>query len=54
MKEAVLIGIGGGTGSGKTYFSKEIKAIFRKYSPILINQDSYYNDQKNISFEIWR
>jgi len=52
MKEAVLIGIGGGTGSGKTYFSKEIKAIFRKYSPILINQDSYYNDQKNIPFEI--
>jgi len=52
MKEAVLIGIGGGTGSGKTYFSKEIKVIFRKYNPILINQDSYYNDQKNIPFEI--
>jgi len=52
MKEAVLIGIGGGTGSGKTYFSRELKEAFRKQNALLINQDSYYNDQKGVPFEV--
>ena len=52
MKEALLIGIGGGTGSGKTYFSRELKEAFSKENALLINQDSYYNDQKDIPFEV--
>ena len=52
MKKAILIGIGGGTGSGKTYFSRELKNTFRKENALLINQDSYYMDQKNIPFEV--
>lgn len=51
MKRPLLIGITGGTGSGKSTVSKEIfKAIHEKKITI-IQQDSYYKDQSDLTFE---
>lgn len=46
----VLIGIAGGTGSGKTTFAEKIQKAFPVDS-ILINQDSYYKDLSYLSKE---
>ena len=51
MKRPLLIGITGGTGSGKSTVSKEIfKSIHEKKIDI-IEQDSYYKDQSHLTFE---
>jgi uridine kinase len=50
-KYAILIGIGGGSGSGKTSFARAIAADFAKYDVVLIEQDSYYRDFSNLSFK---
>ncbi len=51
MKRPLLIGITGGTGSGKSTVSNEIfKAIHEKKITI-IEQDSYYKDQSDLTFE---
>lgn len=44
---AILIGIAGGTGSGKTTLAEKIQAAFPDQS-ILISQDSYYRDFSNL------
>ncbi len=46
---SILIGIAGGTGSGKTSFAKELSSNFSKSDIVLIEQDSYYKDLANIS-----
>ena len=46
----VLIGIAGGTGSGKTTLAQKILNAFPKDS-ILISQDSYYKDLSFLPFE---
>ncbi len=46
---SILIGIAGGTGSGKTSFAKELSSNFSKSDIVLIEQDSYYKDLTNIS-----
>lgn len=51
MNRPILIGISGGTGSGK---STVAKAIFKSQSEkniAIIQQDSYYKDQTHLSFE---
>ncbi len=47
----LTIGITGGTGSGKTTILEEIKKKFSKSDIGFISQDSYYNDNGNLSFE---
>lgn len=46
-----VIGIAGGTGSGKTTFAKSIKAAFGS-NAVLIEQDCYYNDLSHLDPEI--
>lgn len=45
MNNPVLIGIAGGTGSGKSTISKEIYSAFDESCIAMIEQDSYYKDQ---------
>ncbi len=45
MNNPVLIGIAGGTGSGKSTISKEIYSQFGESCIAMIEQDSYYKDQ---------
>ncbi len=50
-KKLFIIGIAGGTGSGKTRAAKNLIAKFNESDIALIEQDSYYNDLKHISFK---
>ena len=51
MKSPILIGIAGGTGSGKSTVTREIYKSITDKDVAIIEQDSYYKDQSNISFE---
>ena len=51
MKKPILIGITGGTGSGKTTVAEAIHSEFEGNSITMIMQDSYYKDQSHITFE---
>ena len=51
MKKPILIGITGGTGSGKSTVAKEIYSKFGQDCIAMIEQDSYYKDQSHLSFE---
>ena len=51
MKRPVLIGITGGTGSGKSTIATEIFKRFPDNCMAMIEQDSYYKDQSDLSFE---
>ena len=46
MRQPYTIGITGGSGSGKTYFIKELAAHFRPDEICLISQDHYYKAQE--------
>lgn len=48
MKKTILIGIAGGTGSGKTSVANAILAEFSSSEVVLIQQDSYYHDLKHL------
>ena len=50
-KYAILIGIAGGTGSGKTSVAKAIAADLGKSDVALIELDSYYKDLSHITLE---
>ena len=49
--QTYLIGIAGGTGSGKTSISKEISADFDPSKVAIIQQDSYYRDLSMFTME---
>jgi len=51
MRKPVIIGVSGGSGSGKTSVSKMIVESFINHSIILIQHDSYYKDQSELTFE---
>lgn len=50
-KKTILIGIAGGTGSGKTTVAKAITSEFGKSEVALIEQDAFYRDLKHLPFE---
>ena len=47
----LIIGIGGGTGSGKTSVVNQILSEFPTGEVEVISQDSYYKDTSHLSFE---
>ncbi|HEY5469689.1 MAG TPA: uridine kinase [Bacteroidales bacterium] len=47
----LIVGIAGGTGSGKTTVVRKITEVFPNDEVIVIPQDSYYKDNRNISLE---
>ena len=47
---AVIIGISGGSGAGKTYLAEYLKKLYGNNLSI-ISLDSYYKDHSNIPFE---
>lgn len=51
MKSPVLIGITGGSGSGKSTVSKEIIKKFSDDCMATLEMDSYYKDQSHLTFE---
>lgn len=52
MSNPIVIGIAGGTASGKTSIARKVKECFQDtQSVLIIRQDDYYKDQSNISME---
>lgn len=50
-KRPVIIGVTGGSGSGKTSVSREIFDSLNGHSLLMIQEDSYYKNQDDISFD---
>lgn len=50
LKKTVLIGIAGGSASGKTTIAYKLKDLFDK-KVVIIREDDYYKDRSDISFE---
>ena len=48
----IIIGIAGGTGSGKTTVVRKIVESLPENSVAVIPQDSYYNDQSDLPLEV--
>lgn len=50
-RKPVVIGVAGGSGSGKTSVTKSISKRFPDKSILVIEQDYYYKNQSHLSFE---
>ena len=50
-KPPVIIGISGGSGSGKTYIAKKLKNSYQKGFVSLVYQDSFYKDLSHLTFK---
>ena len=51
MEKPILIGITGGTGSGKSTIADALYSNFSNECITMIQQDMYYKDQSNLSME---
>ncbi|UCE03417.1 MAG: uridine kinase [Candidatus Latescibacterota bacterium] len=51
MRRPILIGIAGGTGSGKTTAALEVKSHFQQERVVIIHHDNYYRDLSHLPFE---
>lgn len=52
MQKPVIIGIAGGSASGKTSIAKRLKKAFESSNSVyIIRQDDYYSDQSQMPFE---
>ncbi|MFI3284900.1 MAG: uridine kinase, partial [Erysipelotrichaceae bacterium] len=49
--KTVLIGIAGGSASGKTSIAKKVMKIFAEHNVVIIREDDYYKDQSHMEFE---
>ncbi|WP_207871745.1 uridine kinase [Enterococcus sp. DIV2402] len=47
----IIIGVTGGSGSGKTSVSRAILNHFPEHSIMMLEHDSYYKDQSHLAFE---
>lgn len=47
----LIIGIAGGSGSGKTTVVKKVMSSFSSHQVTIVSQDSYYKDNSHISLE---
>jgi uridine kinase len=52
MARRILIGIAGGSGSGKTLVARNIVRDLGSGRVVIIDQDSYYRDLENIPFHV--
>ena len=50
----IIIGVAGGSGSGKTTVSRALYERFSGHPITIIEQDYYYNDQAHLSPEVRR
>lgn len=50
-RKPVVIGVAGGSGSGKTSVTRAIFESFKGHSILMIEQDYYYKDQSGLPFE---
>lgn len=50
-RKPLVIGIAGGSGSGKTSVTNRIYNVFKEHSVVVIEQDYYYKDQSHLEFE---
>ncbi|WP_027407898.1 uridine kinase [Anoxybacteroides tepidamans] len=50
-KKPVVIGVAGGSGSGKTSVARAIYEHFQGHSILMLEQDYYYKDQSHLPFE---
>lgn len=50
-KQPIIIGVTGGSGSGKTSVSRAILDHFPNHSIMMLEHDSYYKDQSSLSFD---
>lgn len=50
-RKPVVIGVAGGSGSGKTSVTKAIFDSFKGHSILMLEQDYYYKDQSDLPFE---
>jgi uridine kinase len=50
-RKPVVIGVAGGSGSGKTSVTKSIYEYFKGHSILMLEQDFYYKDQSHLPFE---
>lgn len=51
MNKPILLGITGGTGSGKSTIADELYSSFSKDCIAMIQQDMYYRDQSHLTME---
>ncbi|EGY76654.1 uridine kinase [Peptoniphilus indolicus] len=51
MREPIIIGIAGGSGSGKSTVTNELVSMLDTERVTVIEEDSYYKDQSNLPFE---
>ncbi len=51
MPRPVVIGVTGGSGSGKTSVTKAIYESLKDHSILVLEQDYYYKDQRDLPFE---
>ena len=51
LTKPIVIGVTGGSGSGKTSVSRAIFDHFSGHSILMLEQDFYYKDQSDLSFE---
>ena len=51
MNQTTIIGIAGGSGSGKTTVTNAIMKNLEGHSVALLAQDYYYKDQSHLTFE---
>lgn len=51
MKNCIVIGVAGGSGSGKTTVAHNLVKAFKGEDAVLVEQDAYYREFKDMTFE---
>jgi uridine kinase len=51
LRKPFIIGIGGGTGAGKTTLARRLALLYADPGAVILDQDSYYRDQSHMTFE---